>query len=224
MAAIGMILGTVLIYFLMRKINARFTTPFLLLVLTTPILIIILLSSFSITYDSYIRGAKRIDAMLGPPVVGLAYPLYSQWPLIKKYKFTILTSIIAAMFSGLISILTFAKLLKMEDGLIHSLLPKSITTPVAMQISEAIGGNPALTAVFVIVAGLTGAMIDPVIFKICRIEKQISRGVSIGSAAHGIGVSKLAEYGEQTFSVGSVAMTLSAVIGAFICPLVALFI
>ncbi|MFF2752337.1 LrgB family protein [Psychrobacillus sp. NPDC058041] len=224
MIAIGMILGTIFIYFLMRKINVRFTTPFLLPILTTTILIIILLSIFSFSYDSYMSGAKWIDTMLGPAVVSLAYPLYMQRGLIKKYKLTILTSIIVAMFSGLVSIITFAKLLRMEHKLIHSLLPKSITTPVAMQISESIGGNPALTAVFVIIAGLTGALLGPLIFKIFRIETPISRGVSIGSASHGFGVSKLTEYGEQTFSLGSVSMTISAVIGAFICPLIAMFI
>lgn len=224
MIAIGMILGTIFIYFLMRKINARFTTPFLLPILTTTILIIILLSIFSISYDSYMSGAKWIDTMLGPAVVSLAYPLYMQRGLIKKYKLTILTSIIVAMFSGLVSIITFAKLLRMEHELIHSLLPKSITTPVAMQISGSIDGNPALTAVFVIVAGLTGALLGPLIFKIFRIETPISRGVSIGSASHGFGVSKLTEYGEQTFSMGSVSMTISAVMGAFICPVIAMFI
>ncbi|QFF98327.1 LrgB family protein [Psychrobacillus glaciei] len=224
MAATGMILGTIFIYFLMRKINTRFTTPFLLPVLTTTILIIALLRFFSISYDSYMFGAKYINNMLGPAVVSLAYPLYMQRGLIKKYKFTILTSIIVAMFSGLFSIITFAKLLKMEDELVHSLLPKSITTPVAMQISESIGGNPTLTSAFVIVAGFTGALLGPIIFKIFCIETPISKGVSIGSASHGFGVSKLSEFGEQAFSMGSVSMTLSAVIGSFICPFIALFI
>ncbi|TQR20140.1 LrgB family protein [Psychrobacillus vulpis] len=223
MLAISMIVGTVLIYYLMTKLNARFSTPLLFPVLTTTILIVLLLTSFSISYDTYMDGAKWIDAMLGPAVVSLAYPLYTQRGIIKKYKFSIISSVVVAMFTGIVSIVILAKLLNIDDEIVRSLLSKSITTPVAMQISESIGGFPALTAVFVIVAGLTGVLVGPLVFKLCRIEKSVSRGISMGSASHGFGISKLSEYGEQALSMGSVSMTLSAVIGAFICPLFALF-
>ncbi|TQR07186.1 LrgB family protein [Psychrobacillus soli] len=223
MIAVSMIIGTVFIFILMTKLNARFSTPLLLPVLTATILIIILLKSFSLSYDSYMTGAKWIDAMLGPAVVSMAYPLYTQRTIIKQNLFSILTSVVVAMLSGLVSIIIFAKLLNLSNDYILSLLPKSITTPVAMQISGAIGGFPSLTAVFVIIAGLTGALLGPFIFKLCRIEKSVSRGISMGSASHGFGVSKLTEYGEKTLSMGSVSMTLSAIIGAFICPIFALF-
>ena len=111
-----------------------------------------------------------------------------------------------------------------EEHILLSLLPKSITSPVAIPISEAVGGVPTLTAVFVIFAGLVGAILGPIIFRVCRIEQAISRGISVGSASHGIGVSKLTEYGEETLTMGSVSMTLSAVLGSFICPLFALLI
>lgn len=224
MDVFAMVLGTILIYYLMTKLYKRYPSPFFSPMLTTTIILIVLLSSLSVPYDQYMGGAKWIDAMLGPAIVSLAYPLYMQRGIIKKYKLPIMTSIVVAMFSGLISIILFAKLLRLDDELILSLLSKSITTPVAMQISQSIDGNPALTAVFVIVAGLTGSLLGPFIFKICHIEKAISRGVSIGSASHGIGLAKLSEYGEQVLSMGSVSMTLSAVLGAFICPLFALII
>ncbi|MFJ8066259.1 LrgB family protein [Psychrobacillus sp. NPDC096426] len=223
MIAISMIIGTILIFVLMTIVNARFSTPLLFPVLTATILIIILLKSFSLSYDTYMTGAKWIDAMLGPAVVSMAYPLYTQRNIIKQNLFSILSSVVVAMLSGLVSIIVFSKLLKLSNDYILSLLPKSITTPVAMQISGAIGGFPSLTAVFVIIAGLTGALLGPFIFKICRIEKSVSRGISMGSASHGFGVSKLTEYGEQALSMGSVSMTLSAIIGAFICPIFALF-
>lgn len=222
MSEVTMIVGTIFVFFVMKKVYARFATPLLLPVLTTTITVIVLLQIFDVTYDSYINGAKWIDAMLGPAVVSMAYPLYAQREIIIKNKFSILISVIVAMLSGLISVIVFATLLNFDNELILSLLPKSITTPVAMQISESIGGIPSLTAVFVILAGLTGALTGPFIFKICRIEKVISRGVSMGSASHGIGVAKLSEYGEQALSMGTVSMTLSAVVGSFICPLFAL--
>lgn len=223
MIAIGMIIGTVLIFVCMTKVYSRFSTPFLFPVLTATILIISLLKLFSLSYEVYMSGAKWIDAMLGPAVVSMAYPLYSQRALIKSNLSTILTSVTVAMLSGLVSIITFAKLLNFKNEFLLSLLPKSITTPVAMQISGAIGGLPSLTAVFVIIAGIAGALLGPFIFKICRIEQSISRGIAMGSASHGFGVSKLSEYGERSLSMGSVSMTLSAIIGAFLCPVVALF-
>ncbi|WP_313891426.1 LrgB family protein [Psychrobacillus sp.] len=220
MLILCMILLTIVIYFFMAKLYARFGNPFLFPVLTATILIIVVLSIFSVPYDVYMGGAKWIDVMLGPAVVSLAYPLYTQRESIKKNAVSIFSSVIVALLSGIISIVLFAKLMKLEDELLLSLLSKSITTPVAMQISESVGGNPALTVVFVMVAGLTGAIAGPFCLKVFRIEKTVSRGVSIGSASHGFGVSKLSEYGEQALSMGSVAMTLSAVVGAFICPIV----
>ena len=224
MNIVSMIIGTIIVFYFMKKLSARFATPLLFPVLTSTILIIILLNIFGFSYNTYMDGAKWIDAMLGPAVVSMAYPLYTHREIVIKNKLSIILSVVVAMFSGLISIVVFSKLLSFEDDVILSLLPKSITSPVAMEISETGGGIPTLTAVFVIVAGLTGAMLGPIIFKICRIEKAVSKGIAMGSASHGIGVSKLSDYGEEVLSMGSVAMTLSAIIGAFICPLFALLL
>ena len=98
-------------------------------------------------------------------------------------------------------------------------LPKSLTTPVAMQVSETIGGIPPLTAVLVMLAGFVGAIIGPLVIKYGKIESAVSRGVSVGSASHGVGLVKLKEYGEQELSVGSLSMGLTAIVGAFLCPL-----
>ncbi|MBK3495409.1 LrgB family protein [Viridibacillus sp. YIM B01967] len=224
MKVIAIILITIVIYYLMTKLYARYSTPFLLPILTTTIIGVLLLMQFDIPYETYMTGGKWIDVMLGPAVVSLTYPLYTQRDMIKKYKLSIISSVVIAMISGLISIFSLAKLMRFDDGMIRSLLPKSITTPVAMQISDSLGGVPPMTAVFVMIAGFTGAILGPFIFRVCKIESAVSRGVSMGSGAHGFGVSKLTEYGEKTLSMGSVSMTLSAVIGAFICPLFALLI
>ena len=168
-------------------------------------------------------GAKWIDAFLGPAIVSFAYPLYTQRNLIKKNLFSIITSVTVALISGIISVILLAKLIGVDQEIVASLFSKSITTPVAMKITESLGGIPSLTVVFVILAGLTGAVLGPYIFKICKINNPVSKGVSMGSASHAIGVAKLSEYGEQTLSMGTVGMTLSAIIGAFICPLFAWF-
>lgn len=224
MMEILMIVGTIIIFYLTKKLNARFTTPFLFPVLTSTIILVILLKTFSFSYDEYMSGAKWIDAILGPAVVSFAYPLYMQRELIKKHLLSILTSVIVAMVSGVLSIFVFAKLVGAERDIIASLLSKSITTPVATSITVSLDGIPSLTAVFVILAGLTGAILGPTLLSLFKINNPISIGISMGSASHGIGVSKLSEYGERILSMGSVGMTLSAVTGSFICPLFAMFL
>ena len=224
MIALAMVIGTIIIFIGMTFLYRRFTYPLLLPILTTTIILVVVLSFSGVSYDTYMSGAKWIDAMLGPAVVGMAYPLYIQREKIIKNKVTIILGVTVAMLSGLISIVIIAKLMSFEEFLQKSLLPKSITSPIAMPISESIGGIPTLTAVFVILAGLIGALAGPFLFKLFHIDTAISRGISIGSASHGIGLSKLSEYGEETMTMGSVAMTLSAILGAFICPIFAFLI
>lgn len=223
MFAIGMILATIIVFLLMKKLYGRFSTPILFPVLTATIVLVILLTSFSVSYDTYMSGARWIDALLGPAIVSFAYPLYTQRNLIKKNLFSIITSVTVALISGIISVILLARLIGVDQEIVASLFSKSITTPVAMKITESLGGIPSLTVVFVILAGLTGAVLGPYIFRICKINNPVSKGVSMGSASHAIGVAKLSEYGEQTLSMGTVGMTLSAIIGAFICPLFAWF-
>ena len=224
MIAFMMIIGTIVLFYAMTIVYKRFTYPLLIPIFSTTVLIVTILVISNIPYDTYMSGGQWINELLGPAVVSMAYPLYIHKEKIYKFKVPILLSVLSALFSGLISIIILSKLLSFEEHILLSLLPKSITSPVAIPISEAIGGISTLTAVFVIFAGLVGAILGPTIFKVCRIDKAISRGISMGSASHGIGVSRLGEYGEETLTMGSVSMTLCAILGAFICPLFALLI
>lgn len=214
-----MIVSTVIVFFSMYKLHQRFSYPFLLPILTTTIIIVGALLLLNIPYAEYMEGGKWIQHLLGPAVVALAYPLYNQRKMILQYKYTILSGIVIAMISGLISIFILLKLFKLDEQLILTALPKSITTPVAMQVSESIAGIPPLTAVLVMIAGFVGALFGSVIYKIGKINSSISRGVSMGSASHGVGITKLQDYGEKDLSVGSLSMGLSAVIGAVVCPI-----
>ena len=217
--AVMFIVSTVVIFIIMYKIHKKYPYPFLLPILTATIVIITVLLTFDIPFSEYMEGGKYIQHLLGPAVVALAYPLYNQRKLILKFKYTILSGIFIAMISGLISVFGMLKLMGMETDLILTSLPKSLTTPVAMQVSETIGGIAPLTAVFVMVAGFTGALFGPAVYKYTKVTSSIGRGISMGSASHGVGVSKLKDYGEEDLSVGSLSMGLSAVIGAVICPI-----
>lgn len=219
MKAIIFSVSTVVIFILMYKLHKKYPYPILLPILTTTIILVAALLVFHIPFSDYMEGGKYIQQLLGPAVVALAYPLYNQRKLIMKFKFTILSGIFIAMISGLISVFAMLKLMRMDTDLILTSLPKSLTTPVAMQVSETIGGIAPLTAVFVMIAGFTGALFGPAVYKYSKVTSSIGRGISMGSASHGVGITKLKDYGEEDLSIGSLSMGLSAVIGAVICPI-----
>lgn len=223
MLALIIIVSTILLFLLLQKLYVKVNNPFLLPLLTTTFITVVILIVLRF-HTVHIWKGRMDSKMLGPAVVALAYPLYNQRELIFKYKYSILSGLIVSMLSGLISIYVFLKLFQASDSFILTALPKSLTTPVAMQVSETVGGIPPLTAVLVMVAGFTGAIFGPLLYKIAHIDTAISRGVAMGSASHGVGISKLKEYGEEALSIGSLSMGLSAVLGAFMCPIFALFI
>lgn len=218
--ALSMILLTVGSYFIMNKIYQRYAYAFLIPALTATTFIIIILSIFHISYESYMTGGQWINAFLGPSVVALAYPLYKQRHFLMQNLSAILGSVVVGAISGMASIGLFAKMFGVQDSLILSLIPKSITTPVAIEIAKGLGGNASMTIVGVMMAGIFGAVAAPAILKFTRVDSPMGRGIALGSASHALGTSKAAEYSELTFSMSSVTMTLCAIIGSFLGPIV----
>ncbi|ASB72162.1 MULTISPECIES: LrgB family protein [Bacillus] len=218
--AIIIILLTVAAYLAMVKLYKRFPLPFLIPVLTTTILIVAVLMIFHVSYEGYMIGGKWINSLLGPAVVALAYPLYKQWHIIVKYCVPILGGVLVGLCMGMISGLIFAEAFGIDHDLLLSILPKSITTPVAIQIAAGLGGVPSMTVVFVMIAGFSGVILGPLFLKWLRIRSSLGQGIALGSASHALGTSKALEYGELAVSMSSVSMTLCAVLGSFFCPLV----
>ena len=212
-------LGTIGLFMLLTKFYQRFSHPLTMPIVTTTLISALVLIIFNIPYATYMEGGEWLQKMLGPAVVALAYPLYNQRTVIMKYKYSILSGIFIAMTTGLVTIFLLLKWIGANDEWIFTAIPKSLTTPVAMQVSETINGIAPLTAVFVMLAGFVGAIIGPLVIKYGKIESAVSRGVSVGSASHGVGLVKLKDYGEQELSVGSLSMGLTAIVGAFLCPL-----
>ncbi|MGX9133525.1 LrgB family protein [Rummeliibacillus sp. JY-2-4R] len=218
---LGILFGitTILVFILMKKVYIHYNHPILFPVFTSSIIIVGVLLLFHIPYNTYMIGGQWIDQLLGPAVVSMALPLYRNRRLIMKNYKAIQTGIAVALITGIGSVLLFAELFRLDKSYIKTLIPKSITSPVAMEISKAIGGNPTLAAVFVILTGMIGAIIGPYLYKKFKIETPIARGVALGSSAHGIGVGKLTEYGESALSMGSVSMTLTAIVGSILLPI-----
>ncbi|MGG2108302.1 LrgB family protein [Lysinibacillus pakistanensis] len=219
MIEIIVVVGTIILFMLFTKLYQRFPHPIMIPLVTTTIVSAVILVVFQIPYSTYMQGGEWLQKMLGPAVVALAYPLYNQRAIIMKYKYSIISGIFIGMITGLVTIFVMLKWIRVSDNWMLTALPKSLTTPVGMQVSETIGGIPPLTAVFVMLAGFVGAIIGPLVIKFGKIDSAVSRGVAVGSASHGVGLVKLREYGERELSVGSLSMGLTAIIGAFLCPL-----
>nr|WP_243556933.1 LrgB family protein [Priestia megaterium] len=218
--AVFIIVATVALYLVMAKVYVRFSYPILIPVLTTTIFVILLLLAFHVSYDEYMIGGKWINSLLGPAVVALAYPLYKQREMLVKYSVPIIGGVFVGLFAGMISGLVFAEIFGIDRSLILSIIPKSITTPVAIQIATGLGGVPSMTVVFVMIAGFSGVILGPLLLKWIRIKSSLGKGIALGSASHALGTSKAFEYGELTVSMSSVSMTLSAVLGSVFGPIV----
>ncbi|WP_210470415.1 LrgB family protein [Sporosarcina sp. 6E9] len=208
-----------MLYLTMRYTYARFPIAVLHPVLTSTTIIILLLLVLNVSYDSYMVGGEWLEMFLGPSVVALAYPLYKQRIVVLKYRNAILLGVASGLLTAMGSILLFAKLFRFENEMIHSIIPKSITSPVAIQVSAALGGIPSLTAAFVMIAGFSGVILGPLVMKYTRIQSPLSKGLALGSASHALGVAKSTEYGELSLSMASVSMTLSAIAGSVVGPL-----
>lgn len=221
--ALFMVLLTTIIYLWMTKVYQRFHFPILVPIATSTVVIILFLSLFHISYEDYMLGGKWIDELLGPAVVALAYPLYENRKQLKEHFLPIVASVFAGTVIGLLSGIYLSLLLDVDENLLLSLAPKSVTSPVAMDIATIIGGIPALAAVYVMVAGISGAMFGPYILKFFNIHHPIAVGIGFGAASHGIGMAKAYEFGRLQGAISSISMTLSAVFASILSPFVIQF-
>lgn len=204
--------------FLYKKTKLPYFNPLLISIA----IVITILSVFDIDYDTFNKGGSVISLFLGPATVVLAVPLYKQLDKLSANILPILSGIITGSAAGLLSVYAFSKLLKLptEQGL--SLLPKSVTTPIGMEISKQIGGNASITVASIVITGIIGAVILPVIFKITGITDKIAIGLAIGTSAHAVGTSKAVELGETEGAMSSLAIGVAGLVTVFLAPLFAL--
>lgn len=213
------IILTIAVFLTMEKLYMKLPNPLLLPALTSTILLASMLVLFHIPYETYMIGGEWINRLLGPAVVALAIPLYRQKETLKKYAMPIISGVTIGAVVGILSGTSLGKWLGMSKEMVYTLLPKSVTTPVAIEIASSLGGIPTLAAVFVIFAGLVGAILGPYLVKWFRIDGAIGQGIGFGTASHAFGTIKALEYGELEGAISSVAMTLCALLTSIISPL-----
>ena len=172
------------------------------------------------SYQSYFEGAQFVHFLLGPATVALAIPLYRQFDKVRSSAVAILSSILAGSLAAIGSAVLIGKLLGASQVTLVSLAPKSVTAPVAMGISEQLGGLPSLTAVLVILTGIIGAMLGPMVLNLIGVKDWAARGLAMGTASHGIGTARALQVNEVAGAFSGLAMGLNALATAILLPLI----
>jgi len=192
--------------------------------LLNPVALIIIFVSaclieFGVEYERYFEGAKFIHFLLGPTTVALSVPIYLNWATVLKTRRAILISVSLGSLFAIGITFTVANLLQLDPITIRSLLPRNVTAPIAMGISELIGGVPSLTAIITIVTGILGAALGSFVLDLFKIRDMAARGFAFGLASHGIGTARAMSKDSQAGVFTAVAMGLSGIITAAIIPL-----
>lgn len=199
-----------------QKLRITVLNPFLIAI----VFLISILVIFEIPYYKYYQGNFPINNLLGVSVVALALPFYEQLPQIRK-KWREISIIIA--FGTVIALLTgilFALLFGASKDVLAVVLPKSVSTPMAIAISQEIGGNAAISVVGVMIAGMFGSIFGISILRLVGVRNLSAMGLSIGAVSHALGTGRCMEYSTKAGSYSSIALVACGVLSSVLAPLV----
>jgi predicted murein hydrolase (TIGR00659 family) len=172
------------------------------------------------SYETYFEGAKFVHFMLGPATICLAVPMYFNLKLMRSAMIPILVALVLGSLTAIGTSVGIAYAMGLRGETLFSLAAKSTTAPVAMGVSESVGGSPTLTAVFVILTGVTGAIVATPLLNLLRIKDYRARGFAVGLASHGIGTARAFQVNNTAGAFAGLGMGLNALATALLVPLV----
>lgn len=185
-----------------RKTHSPLANPLLIAV----VLCIAFLQIFSIPLADFNEGGRMISMFLAPATAALALSIYGQIDVLKKNLLPIAAGTLVGSLTSIISVLGLCKLFGLSDELTASLIPKSVTTPIAMEISQQQGGIVSITVAAVIVTGIFGAIFAPTLLKLFRVKDPVEAGIAIGTCSHALGTSKAVELGEVEGAMSGISI------------------
>ena len=201
--------------FIYKKTKFPLFNPLLI----ATIIVIGFLKIFNIDFDTYNNGGQFINIFLGPATIVLAVPLYKKLNLLKENFLPIFSGILVGSLVSVLSVISIATFLGLDNSLTVSLLSKSVTTPIGIEITNSLGGSSSITVLAIVLSGIIGAIVGPTVFKVLKINNPISRGVSLGTASHAVGTSKALEIGEQEGAMSSLSIGVAGIVTVFLAPL-----
>lgn len=203
------------------QIKKKWDYPIFNPLLTSFLMIIAFLMIFDIDYETYHSGAQYLSYFMTPATVCLAVPLYKQFEVLKKNLAAVAAGILCGCVGHAVTVVGLVYVFHLEESIKLSMLPKSVTTPIALGVCGELGGVEGITIIGVTVAGLMGAIVGPTILKLFRIKEPVAQGLGIGAASHAIGTSKMVEVGEVQAAMSSLAIVVTGLMTVVIAPIVA---
>lgn len=200
---------TILTFGFGQFVSRRCSSPLLNPLLISCVLCAGVLLVLRIPYQAYKVGGSVVSAFLGPATCALALNIYKQWPLLKKHWLPVLGGCAAGSLVSVCSVYGLCRLFHLDSVLTFSLLPKSVTTPIATQLASLNGGIPGVAVAAVLCSGVLGAILAQPLQKTLHLKNRIALGVGIGTASHALGTSKALEIGETEGAFSSIAIGIS---------------
>ncbi|WP_100400036.1 LrgB family protein [Bacillus sp. FJAT-44742] len=213
------ILLTVGVYMLSRKVGKRFPSPFTTPVFFSTTILICIFLLGGVSYEQYEPAKEIMTYLLGPATAALAVPLYKNRKLIMEYSLIWGAGLVLGSLAAILSITAIAKLSGLSDSIVASLTVKSATVPIAVETTTLINGDPSLAAAFVVATGTIGGMVGPWLLTRLNISHPVSRGLSMGTIAHGQGTAEIAREGQLQGAMAGTAMGLAAIFISIVVPL-----
>ncbi len=206
--------------FIHRKSGTSILHPFI----TAMIVIIATLLIFKIPYSDYRAGNRLLDFLLGPSVVALALRLYDNIEIVRKNFAAILSAVVVGSTVGIAGVWSIGKLFDASSELIRSMEAKSVTVPIAIDVTSIAGGSTSLIAISVVLTGVLGAVFGPSLLKALKITDPVAKGVAMGCSAHGIGTGRAIELGAVEGAVSGLCIVLMGVATSALVPLLNLLL
>ena len=189
-------------------------------ILVTIAVLIVLLKLTGISYETYSQAGGYIEFWLKPAIVALGVPLYQNLGQIRRQFLPIFFSQLVGCVVGVVSVVVIAQAMGASRETVISLAPKSVTTPIAMEVCQSLGGIPSLTAAIVVSVGLFGAVFGFKVLEVWHVKNPYSQGLSIGTASHAVGTSRAMEKGASYGAYASLGLILNGVLTALLAPFI----
>lgn len=176
------------------------------------VLIAAVLLIFRIPYDAYNAGGSLINLFLAPATACLAVSIYTRIQILKKNWLPILVGCTAGSLTSMGSVYLLCRLFRLDDAVTAALIPKSVTTPIAISVSESLGGIQSITVIAVLITGILGSLLAPVFIKLFRVKDPMTAGLAIGACSHALGTSKALELGETEGAMSGLAIGICGIL------------
>lgn len=206
----------VISYFIGVKIKSRFNYPIVNPLIVAALICIAVLLAFGIPLENFKNGANTVAMFLAPATAALALSMYRQLEVIKKNLVPIIVGCAVGSAVAVVSIVLLCKAFGLTAEVTASLIPKSITTAIASDLSAKLGGIPSITVAAVLVTGVFGAIMSPYFIRWSRLNNSVAAGLAIGASCHALGTTKAIELGEVEGSLSGIAVGLCGLITVFL--------